>query len=83
MIIDKCHLDSITQENGKFFVTDQYGDRVLVFGLEGEKLKLLKTIDGFNFPHGIDIRDGLLAVTNYGSSQISFLRESLINSEQE
>ena len=67
-VMKECHLDSIVLYNGKLYTTDQYNDKVLV--LDIKTLEVIDEISGYDFPHGIDINYGLLAVTNYGSNTI-------------
>jgi hypothetical protein len=38
--------------------------------LDPDSLAEIGRIDGYDFPHGIDIRFGMLAVTNYGANTI-------------
>ena len=60
------HTDSI-------YVTDQYNDRVIVAKVIEQKLSLVGQLTGFDFPHGIDTDGDILAVTNYGTSQLHVL----------
>lgn len=62
----KGHIDAVKEYNGKLYGANQYLNRVDVFSLDSDcKLNLDKTINGFSMPHGLDIHEGLLAVTNY------------------
>jgi hypothetical protein len=67
--ISKSHLDSVVLDNNRLFITDQHNDAVLV--VCPDTFKLLDRIEGYDFPHGIDVNHGFLAVTNYGSSSVS------------
>lgn len=61
------------QESGRFYITDQFGDRLLVVALQEDKFSILGELDGFDFPHGVDVGQNLLAVTNYGDSSVDIL----------
>lgn len=62
----KGHIDACKAHNGEIYAANQYLDRVDVFTLSADgKLSLSKTIDGLGMPHGLDLRDNRLAVTNY------------------
>jgi len=56
-----------------FYVTDQYGCRVISFKLSKGKIAPLGEYRGFDFPHGIDINKSLLAITNYGNTSLDLL----------
>tara|TARA_R110001592_G_scaffold126336_1_gene337507 strand:+ start:148675 stop:149583 length:909 start_codon:yes stop_codon:yes gene_type:complete len=62
----------------KFYITDQYGDRVVVFKLTEKRIRVLGEITGFRFPHGIDVSENHLAVTNYGDSSIDLMAKETI-----
>ncbi len=67
--VDGCHCDSIAFHDGRIVMNDSMNDRILLF--EPETLGVVAEMQGFDFPHGIAARDGLLAVTNYGSNTVS------------
>jgi hypothetical protein len=62
---------SIYKEN--IFVTIQDLDAVFIFKLKDNEITFTKSIDGFNFPHGIHINLGKMFVTNYGDNSIQIL----------
>jgi hypothetical protein len=68
------HVDSCVQQGGTLFVNDQMHDRVLLFRLEGDALRLDGERSGYSFPHGLDVLpvEGgrLLAVANYGTNAV-------------
>jgi hypothetical protein len=62
--------DSIVVNGEDGFITIQGDDTVLHFKFVDNKLSIVKRIDGFNFPHGIDYKNGKIAITNYGDNTI-------------
>jgi hypothetical protein len=62
--------DSIVVNGEDGFITIQGDDAVLHFKFVDNKLSIVKRIDGFNFPHGIDYKNGKIAITNYGDNTI-------------
>lgn len=65
------HFDScINDQDGRIYVTDQYNDCVKVYQIN-DSLQFVRKISDYSFPHGIDIFSDLLAVTNYGTNQIT------------
>jgi hypothetical protein len=58
----------VNQEDG--FITIQGDDTVLHFKFIENKLSIVKRIEGFNFPHGIDYKNDKVAITNYGDNTI-------------
>jgi hypothetical protein len=62
--------DSIVVNGEDGFITIQGDDEVLHFKFVDNKLSIVKRIGGFNFPHGIDCKNGKVAVTNYGDNTI-------------
>ena len=62
--------DSIVVNGEDGFITIQGDDTVLHFKFVDNKLSIVKRIDGFNFPHGIDCKNGKIAITNYGDNTI-------------
>jgi len=63
-----AHLDNIVYNDGIIYITDQYNNKAL--RLDSKNLDLLDDLTGYDFPHGIDVKHGLIAVTNYGSNNI-------------
>jgi hypothetical protein len=64
----ESHVDACVGHAGRLFLTDQRNHCVRV--VDPATLEVVETIGGFDFPHGIDIGFGLLAVSNYGSNTI-------------
>lgn len=52
----------VHRDGGRIFLTDQRNDCVRI--LDSDSLAGLARIEGYDFPHGIDIGFGMLAVTN-------------------
>ena len=79
-IIDKHYFwpaafDAICRDKrtNVFYVTDQFGCRVISFTIPKRKIDPLGEYRGFDFPHGIDINQSILAITNYGNSSLDLL----------
>jgi len=70
-----CAFDAICfdKDTRKLYISDQYGDRVIVAEIMEGRIDMVGEYGGFDFPHGIDVRGGMLAVTNYGGSTIEFM----------
>lgn len=67
-----CAFDAIVHDpvSDRLLITDQFGNRVVVASLRAGRLQVEGQINGYDFPHGIDIAHGVLAVTNYGNSEV-------------
>lgn len=65
--------DSIIIKNDLCFLTSQITDEVFCFKIDGFNLDFFGKIDGFNFPHGMDVYEDLIAVSNYGDNSIQIL----------
>jgi hypothetical protein len=66
------HSDSCQVYQGKLWLPDQKGDRILGLCLKNEKPTLVVKGNCFDFPHGLGISSqGILAVTNYGNSSVA------------
>ena len=65
---DDTHFDACVLHAGRLYLTDQRNDCVRI--LDPDSFDALGEIGGYDFPHGIDIRFGQLAVSNYGSNGI-------------
>lgn len=63
----------IEKSTNAVYVTDQYGCRVISFTILKGKIAPLGEYRGFDFPHGIDINQSILAITNYGNSSLDLL----------
>ena len=62
--------DSILVNGEDGFITVQGDDTVLHFKFTNGKLSFIKSIAGFNFPHGIACIGSKVAITNYGDNSI-------------
>lgn len=65
----KTHYDAGAVHEGTLFITDQYNNRLQMVDIE--TLEKVGHFAGYDFPHGLDIRNGLMAVTNYGTSTLT------------
>ncbi len=63
-----AHFDCSVVRDGQVYLTDQFNNCVKV--LAPQTLETIHEIGGFDFPHGIDIKYDMLAVTNYGTNSI-------------
>ena len=62
------HFDACVLHDGRLYLTDQRNDCVKI--LDPDSLDGIGRIEGYDFPHGIDVKFGMLAVTNYGANTI-------------
>ena len=67
-IFEDTHFDASVIHAGRLWLTDQRNDCVKLF--DPDSLDEIGRIDGYDFPHGIDLEFGMLAVTNYGANTI-------------
>lgn len=65
---ENSHFDNIVEYEDVLYFTDQYNNKVI--SCYSKNIKLSHDILGFNFPHGIDVKFDLMAVTNYGNNTI-------------
>jgi hypothetical protein len=59
---------SVAFYEGRLYVVDSHGGRVLV--LDARTLRQVDQLDGYDVPHGVDARYGILAVACYGSRSV-------------
>jgi hypothetical protein len=71
-VFEDTHFDASVIHQGRLWLTDQRNDCVKL--VDPESLDEIGRIDGYDFPHGIDVGFGLLAVTNYGANTIDLRR---------
>ncbi|MDZ7736246.1 MAG: hypothetical protein U5P41_09205 [Gammaproteobacteria bacterium] len=64
------HIDNLAYRDGVFYATDQYYSKVINYRIERDRIKQVGEMIGYDFPHGLDIRDDLLAVSNYGDNSV-------------
>ena len=65
----KAHYDAGVIHEGTLLITDQYNNRLQM--IDVDTLERVGSFTGFSFPHGLDVRDGFMAVTNYGTSTLT------------
>lgn len=68
-VYDVGQLDAIAHEDGRLYVSDSRGGRLLV--VDARTLDQIGEVGGYDFPHGVDVKYGLLAVACYGTNAIS------------
>jgi hypothetical protein len=76
LVLPSCHVDGCAYADGVLYFTDAVRDCIRVCRVTGDALSLEESLPGYSFPHGIDVLPsaGLMAVTNYGSSDIVITR---------
>lgn len=67
-VYDAGQLDSVTAHENRLYAVDSYGGRILV--VDAGTLRQIDQIDGLDFPHGIDVNFGMMAVACYGTNAI-------------
>ncbi len=65
---EDSHFDACVIHAGRLHLTDQRNHCVRI--LDVDTLEDVGRIEGYDFPHGLDIGFGLLAVSSYGSNAI-------------
>lgn len=60
--------DSVIVHEDKLYVVD--GGRDCIRVIDAGTLQQIDQIDGYLFPHGIDINHGMMAITSYGTNSI-------------
>jgi hypothetical protein len=60
------------QHRGMFYITDQGRDRIIAAKINNNKIQIAGEYKGFDFPHGIDVKENMIVYTNYGNSMIGF-----------
>jgi len=71
-VFEDTHFDASVIRDGRLWLTDQRNDCVKLF--DPASLEETGRIDGYDFPHGIDVGFDMLAVTNYGANTIDIRR---------
>jgi len=65
------HIDATKGYGNRIYAANQYLERIDVFSVsETGQLSLRSKIKGMKMPHGLDVRNGKLAVTNYGDQTL-------------
>jgi hypothetical protein len=67
-LFSQAHFDCGVVADGLFYVTDQYNNCIHV--LDANTLESKHELSGYDFPHGIDVKYGTTAVTNYGTNAV-------------
>jgi len=67
-LYDAGQIDSIVAHGDNLFAVDSPGGRVLV--IDARTLRQVDQIDGYDFPHGVDVNHGAMAVACYGTNSI-------------
>ncbi|MEH6551793.1 MAG: hypothetical protein V7744_17595 [Pseudomonadales bacterium] len=67
-VFEASHLDQIALHQNNLYFTDQYNNEVIC--LDAETLEPSGHYENYDFPHGIDVNHGIIAVTNYGSNTV-------------
>jgi hypothetical protein len=83
VVIKEHHSDCIKYYNNKIYITvinassDSYGE-ILVLNVNPKtgEMGYECTMDGYFFPHGLDINYGMFAVSEYGNSDVVIQKES-------
>lgn len=65
---EDTHFDACVLHAGRLYLTDQRNDCVRI--LDPATLADVDRIGGYDFPHGLDVAFGLIAVSNYGSNAL-------------
>ncbi len=65
---EAAHLDNMVYHDNVLYITDQYNNKVV--RLDSHNLNSLEDLIDYSFPHGVDVKHGLIAVTNYGFNNI-------------
>jgi hypothetical protein len=73
-ILDNAHADACQIYDGRLWVNDQFGDRVLGIDVLKKSSPIAISCELFSFPHGVATSPtGTLSVTNYGTSTVTLL----------
>ncbi len=67
-VYPRAHLDSVVMDGEFLYLTNQYDNLVMV--MNARSFEPCEPIGGFSFPHGIDVKHGMMAVTNYGRNTV-------------
>lgn len=71
------HLDALKAYKGRVYAANQHDNCVdeFEYSPDDNEVRLLRRLQGFEMPHGLDIRhDGLMAVTNYEQNDLRFMQ---------
>ena len=81
-VVPDSQLDCCVCNNNLVFITvvRESEDSVLILSSDNNTLSYHDELTGFNIPHGVALRNDLLAVTNYGDNTVKIINLNLINS---
>jgi len=81
LILPECHVDCIQYYKNKIYITvEDIKTNGFIYELD-ENLNLLRKLGNFSFPHGLDIKFNMFAITEYGTSTLTLINENdFINS---
>jgi hypothetical protein len=65
---DAGQLDSAVVRDDRLFAVDSHGGRILI--IDTRTLQQVGQIGGFDFPHGVDVNYGMMAIACYGTNSI-------------
>ena len=68
---DVGQIDSVVYYGAHLYVSDSHGGRVLV--VDPSTLRVVEEVGGYDFPHGVDVNYGVLAVACYGTNTIHLM----------
>ena len=72
--LENIHSDSCDVYDGRIWVPDQLGDRVLGVNIRTGAIEIILSGESFDFPHGLSVsKGGKLAIVNYGSSAMNII----------
>lgn len=69
-----CHFDAASLHDGRLHITSGLSDSIFV--VDTVTLEKVDEIGGYNVPHGIDIKCGMMAVTSYADNTVTLTRLS-------
>jgi len=64
--------DSVSAGGGRLFIADSYRGSILV--VSADTLDQVDEVDGYPFPHGVDVGHGMMAVACYGDNSVHVSR---------
>jgi hypothetical protein len=75
---ENCQIDGHILHQGLHYITLDDGSagcgKVIVVRIENNKLEKITEISVDGFPHGIDIRNGMLSYTSYATSKLKTIK---------
>lgn len=78
IMLKNCQIDGHILHKGLHYLTLDDGDagcgKIMVVRIESDKLEKVSEISVDGFPHGIDIRNGMLSYTSYATSKLKTIK---------